>query len=61
VPEALTARLAAKSGPEAQRAEAVKIACETLARLREVKGLRGFAFCGPDALAVLDASGTGGV
>lgn len=42
IPAAVLERLAAKSGPAAQRAEGIAIAVETIERLRSLEGLRGF-------------------
>ncbi len=42
VPEALLARLSAKSGAQAQRQAGIEIACETIKALQALAGLRGF-------------------
>lgn len=61
VPQAILDRLASKSGADQQRAEGLAIACETIDRLRDFKGLRGFDVSGDTdpaaALAVIQAAG----
>lgn len=55
VPDATLNRLASKSDKAAQRAEGIQIAVETIQRLSEVKGLRGFEIVGEgDDQAVLE-------
>jgi methylenetetrahydrofolate reductase (NADPH) len=45
IPEAILARLSSVSGAAAQRTAGIAIALETIGRLSEVKGLRGFQIC----------------
>lgn len=65
VPDALLERIAAKDGAGAQREAAIEIAVETIGRLRERSGLRGFAVAVSDdgdveaALAIIERSGLG--
>ena len=61
IPEAVLQRVASKSGPAAQRAEAVAVALETIRRLCELDGLRGFSIAidGDAPLEVLEKSGLG--
>ncbi len=63
IPEAVLERVASKSGPAARRAEAVALAVETIRRLCELSGLRGFsvAIDGDEdaSLEVLERSGLG--
>jgi len=55
VPEAILERLAAQSGPSAQRAAGIEIALQTIGRLSAVGGLRGFEIsCDSDADAALE-------
>jgi len=55
VPDALLTRLASKPDKAAQRAEGIQIAVETIQRLSEVDGLRGFEIVGGgDDEAVLE-------
>jgi methylenetetrahydrofolate reductase (NADPH) len=46
IPEAVLSRLSAQADPAAQRAEGITIAVETIQRLGQLKGLRGFEVCG---------------
>ena len=61
IPEALLSRVTSKSGAAAQRAAGVEIALETIARLKTVKGLRGFQVCADGdvdaAVEVIEKSG----
>ncbi len=63
VPEAILERIAAKEGREAQRAEGIEIALETIERLSSKEGLRGFEICGAGddeaALEVIERAGLG--
>ena len=63
VPDALLKRLASKPDRAAQRAEGIQIAVETIGRLSEVDGLRGFEIVGGDddeaVLEVIEKSGLG--
>jgi methylenetetrahydrofolate reductase (NADPH) len=63
IPEAMLARLASKNGKDAQRAEGILMAKETIERLSAVEGLRGFSVCGDGhvdvALDVIAKSGLG--
>lgn len=55
IPDALLNRLASKPDQAAQRAEGIQIAVETIQRLSEVEGLRGFEIVGGgDDEAVLE-------
>jgi methylenetetrahydrofolate reductase (NADPH) len=55
VPDAMLARLSSASGAAAQRAAGIAAALETIKRLSEVKGLRGFQICADgDVDAVLE-------
>jgi methylenetetrahydrofolate reductase (NADPH) len=45
IPEAILTKLSSASGAAAQRAAGIAIALETISRLKEVKGLRGFQSC----------------
>ncbi len=42
IPDAVLARLASKSDDSGQRAVGIELACETIERLRNLEGLRGF-------------------
>jgi methylenetetrahydrofolate reductase (NADPH) len=61
VPQAMLERLASKPDAGAQRAEGIQIAVETIGRLSELRGLRGFEVCGDGdldaALEVIERSG----
>lgn len=46
IPEAMLTRLSSASGAAAQRSAGIAVALETIKRLSEVKGLRGFQICG---------------
>jgi methylenetetrahydrofolate reductase (NADPH) len=46
IPEAVLKRLSAQASPAAQRAEGIAIAVETIQRLGQLQGLRGFEVCG---------------
>ena len=63
IPEAVLERLASASGQDAQRAEAVKIALETVERLSALGGLRGFQICGDAdpglAVEIIEKAGLG--
>jgi methylenetetrahydrofolate reductase (NADPH) len=63
IPEAVLARLTAPSSAAAQRAAGIEIALETIGRLKDFKGLRGFQVCGDGdadaALEVIEKSGLG--
>jgi len=63
IPDAILARLSSASGAAAQRAAGIAIAMETISRLSEVKGLRGFQVCGDEdvdaALEVIEKSALG--
>jgi methylenetetrahydrofolate reductase (NADPH) len=59
VPAAVLERIASKPNPDAQRAESLAIACETIKRLSALDGLRGFELRGPAALSLLGQSGLG--
>ena len=63
IPDSLIERLAAKAEGEAQRAEGVTIAVETIQRLSSLPGLRGFEIQGDgnddEVLLVIDRSGLG--
>jgi methylenetetrahydrofolate reductase (NADPH) len=59
VPDSIIERIAAKGDSQAQQAEVIAIACETIERLRGVAGLRGIEVAGADALTLLDQSGLG--
>jgi methylenetetrahydrofolate reductase (NADPH) len=63
IPEAVLQRVASKSGPAAQRAEAVAVAIETARRLCELDGVRGLSVSvdgdADAALEVLEKSGLG--
>ncbi len=60
IPEAILSRLSSAADAAAQRAAGIAIAQETIERLTEVKGLRGFQVCGDGdvdaALEVIDKS-----
>jgi methylenetetrahydrofolate reductase (NADPH) len=61
IPEAMLARLSSETGSAAQRAVGIEIACETIARLSGLEGIRGFEIL-PDgdddaALEVIEKSG----
>ena len=45
IPEAMLTRLSSAGSASAQRAAGVAMAVETIGRLRDVKGLRGFQIC----------------
>jgi methylenetetrahydrofolate reductase (NADPH) len=61
IPQAMLERLASKPDARTQRAEGIQIAVETIGRLGELRGLRGFAVCGDGdfaaALEVIEKSG----
>jgi methylenetetrahydrofolate reductase (NADPH) len=61
IPEAVLARLASKADASAQRAVGIELACETIERLSELEGLRGFGIRsdGDDdaAIEVIEKSG----
>jgi len=63
VPEAVAARIAAKSDPAARQRAAIDLALETMGRLSETKGLRGFSICVDGshdaALEIIEKSGLG--
>jgi len=63
VPEAVAAKVAAKSDPAARRAAAIEVALETIGRLSSLSGLRGFSICGDGdaeaAVAIVEKSGLG--
>jgi hypothetical protein len=42
IPEPVLARLSSKADASAQRAAGIELACETIERLSELEGLRGF-------------------
>ena len=61
IPEEVMTRLTAASDPTAQRAEGIRIAVDTVVKLSEMKGLRGFEIRGDEdgdlALEVIEQSG----
>ena len=63
IPEAMLARLSSAGSPSAQRAAGVAMAVETIGRLADVKGLRGFQICVDGdvdaALEVIDKASLG--
>ena len=63
IPDSVLERLSAKSDLEAQKVEGVAIAVETIQRLSQLQGLRGFEINGDGnddaALAAIDSSGLG--
>ena len=63
VPDALLERIVSQTGASAQRAAGIEIAVETIGRLSERSGLRGFQVCGDGdtdaALATIEKSGLG--
>jgi methylenetetrahydrofolate reductase (NADPH) len=63
VPEAMLSRLGSASGAAAQRAVGIDLATETIGRLAEVKGLRGFQIYidgdADAALEIVEKSGIG--
>jgi len=63
VPDAILERIVSQDGPSAQRAASIEIAVETIGRLSERSGLRGFQVCGDGdvdaALEIIEKSGLG--
>jgi methylenetetrahydrofolate reductase (NADPH) len=63
IPDAILARLSSKGEETAQRALGIELACETIKRLSDLEGLRGFEIRGDgddDAAAeVIEKSGLG--
>jgi len=63
IPQPLIERLESAGGEDAQRAEGLKIAVETIRRLSTADGLRGFQICvdrdADAALQVIESSGLG--
>ncbi len=59
VPDAVIERIASGTDKDAQHAEGVSIALETIERLSSIDGLRGFEFRGDAALEVIEKSGLG--
>lgn len=63
VPDAVLKRIASAAGPSAQRTASIEIAAETIQRLSQLSGLRGFEICaGADtdsALEVIEKSALG--
>jgi methylenetetrahydrofolate reductase (NADPH) len=63
IPDSLLSRLSSAPGGAAQRAAGIEIALETIRRLSEVKGLRGFQVCADGdidaALEVIEKSALG--
>jgi methylenetetrahydrofolate reductase (NADPH) len=61
IPDAILERLSSKTDEKAQRAEGVSIALQTMERLAEVEGLRGFDIRGDGdddaAMEVIEKSG----
>lgn len=63
VPESLLGRVTSAGNASAQRTAAIEIAVETIGRLKEISGLRGFSVSGEGdreaALEVIEKSGLG--
>jgi len=63
IPDAILSRLSSASGTSAQRAAGIDVALETIKKLSEVKGLRGFQICADGnvdaALEVIEKSALG--
>jgi methylenetetrahydrofolate reductase (NADPH) len=63
IPESILARVTSQADPKQQRAAGIELAIETIERLRELPGLRGFELRGSDddaaALEVIAKSGIG--
>lgn len=63
IPDAILERLASKGDPSGQRAVGIELACETIERLSNLEGLRGFEIRsdGDDAAAdeIIERSGLG--
>lgn len=63
IPETVAARVAAKSDATARQRAAIDLALETIGRLSEIKGLRGFSICVDGshdaALEIIEKSGLG--
>jgi methylenetetrahydrofolate reductase (NADH) len=63
IPDAILSRLSSASGAAAQRAAGIAVALETIKKLSELKGLRGFQICADGdvdaALEVIEKSALG--